>query len=102
MTRNLSTRTRALIAATVLAVAGAVGTGTAVAAPTTLPACSKGYNNANTAWFTCTGSGTWQGYANCYFYAGQQTSWITQSGGTVHEWLTCPSPSHVTTIGFNP
>jgi hypothetical protein len=80
--------------------ADAVSARPAVITPHAL-SCSWGYNNANTAWFTCSGSGIWMGWVNCYYYPGQQTSWITQNGGTVHEWLTCPSPSHVTGGGFH-
>lgn len=105
MSNRLGMRTRALVTAGTLAAAAAGGVVTAgVAQAAVTPhslSCNWGYNNANTAWFTCSGSGTWQGWVNCYYWPGQQTSWITQNGGTVHEWLTCSSPSHVTGGGFH-
>lgn len=101
MTASIRTRARALATAAVLASAVAGGVAAASSAQASSLSCSWGYNNANTAWFTCSGTGTWQGWVNCYYWPGQQTSWITQNGGTVHEWLTCPSPSHVTGGGFH-
>jgi hypothetical protein len=102
MISHFGIRTRALISAGVLVAAMSGGIATAASADAATPhslSCSSGLNNATTAWFTCTGSGTWQGYANCYFYPAQDTSWITQSGGTVHEWETCET--YVTSTGFN-
>ena len=104
MYKLIATRARALAltGALVTAVAGSVAVaGAADAATPSSLSCSDGYNNANTAWFTCSGSGSWEGWVNCYYAPGHNTGWIDQSSGTVHEWLTCGSPSHVTGLGIH-
>jgi hypothetical protein len=103
MYKTTATRARALIVAGALVAATAstlMAAGTANASARSL-SCDDGYNNANTVWFTCSGSGSWEGWANCYFAPGHNTGWITQDGGTVREWLTCGSPSHVTGLGIH-
>lgn len=103
MIKKIGPRTRALATATVLAtaVAGGVMTATAASASTPPPLnCSSGLNNATTAWFTCTGSGNWDGYVNCYYWPGSSTGWVNQSGGTVKRWLSCST--YVSGWGFEP
>ncbi|GAA4984792.1 hypothetical protein GCM10025734_07880 [Kitasatospora paranensis] len=57
--------------------------------------CSKGYNNANTAWGTCTtGSGAWSLTVQCYFWAAH-TSYGNGPGSI---YSSCPAQSHITNI----
>jgi hypothetical protein len=62
--KEIKTRALALIlaGALVTSVAGGVmAAGAADAATPSSLSCASGYNNANTAWFTCSGSGSWEG-----------------------------------------
>ncbi|KIR60663.1 hypothetical protein ABUL04_05910 [Micromonospora harpali] len=61
--------------------------------------CTKGYNNANTAWGTCTGRGEWRVVTWCYYAGSTNSGWYGWSdGGTHTAYSSCKSPSHVTDI----
>ena len=44
--------------------------------------CTKGYNNANTAWGTCTGGGQWRVVTWCYLTGSTDSGWFSWPSGT--------------------
>lgn len=60
--------------------------------------CPRGYNNANTAWGTCTGPGEWRVVTWCYATGSTNSGWYSWPSGTHTQYSSCPSWSHVTKI----
>jgi len=60
--------------------------------------CSKGYNNANTAWGTCTGGGEWRVVTWCWATGSTDSGWWSWPSGTHTQYSSCPGWSHVTNI----
>ncbi|MFC8172316.1 hypothetical protein [Streptomyces sp. NPDC057325] len=84
-----------MAAALALAVAAVTPVTLATPASAAVGNCSKGYNNANTAWGTCkTGSGSWSLTVQCYFWAAH-TSYGNGPGSI---YSSCPTQSHITNI----
>jgi hypothetical protein len=95
---NSKVKIRALLSAGAVALACGAGAIAAGPAQASGLSCSDGYNNANQAWGTCSGSGTWRLTVDCYYWGANSTNWYTQEGGTHSLYATCPSFSHVTSI----
>ncbi|MEU6476679.1 hypothetical protein ABZ858_07260 [Streptomyces sp. NPDC047017] len=86
-----------LLTALALGVAAVVTPLTVAATPAAaaVTGCTKGYNNANTAWGHCSsGSGHWTLTVQCYFWAAHTSD--GNGPGTIYS--SCPAQSHITNI----
>ncbi|MEV0570321.1 hypothetical protein [Dactylosporangium sp. NPDC050588] len=91
-------RVVSLVAAAVLGTAVGAAALAAPALAVDPTQCSKGYNNANTAWGTCTGGGDWRVVTWCWSTGSTNSGWWSWPSGTHTQYSSCPSWSHVTNI----